>query len=242
MQTRQSQQTQGSKPTYGTRISYTIGSAAKLLVYPKDLSLYPEGNKVTNLFLVGSQILIVCTGILLFYWIIDKNYKLAGLLTGMYISILPTFSPLQVSWYIADRYLYLTTALFTIFLGIILTKLSKKTKIKKLSLALLLLILGAYIYKDYNRNQEWQNRKTLWEATARTNPNSSRAYNNLGDVYAVEGNTEKAIQSFEKAIEINPHYAEAMYNLGNLYKNTGKEEKGQELIDEALKINPTMLE
>jgi len=84
--------------------------------------------------------------------------------------------------------------------------------------------------------------KNLVEATARTNPNSPRVYNNLGDVYGLEGDLEKSIYNFQRALQLEPNYPEAMYNLGNTYKQAGEVEKGEKLMQEALKLKPNMLE
>ena len=43
------------------------------------------------------------------------------------------------------------------------------------------------------------------------------AYNNLGNAYYNQGNLTKAIQMWEKAIELNPDDADAYYNLGLAY-------------------------
>ena len=42
------------------------------------------------------------------------------------------------------------------------------------------------------------------------------AYNNLGNLLKELGEHQKAISSYEKAIQINPNYADAHYNLGML--------------------------
>ena len=234
--------TTGEKPSYINRIAYTIGSATKLLFYPKDLSLYHEGEPVGQYFILFGLTVLAISTLLIIYWIKKRHYKKAGLLSGIYLALAPALSPIQVSWYIADRYLYLPALFFVTLLALTIESVTKSMKIKNIALYLTLVIMGFYIYKDIRRNADWQNRKTLWEATARTNPYSPRVYNNLGDVYGLEGNTEKSIQSFQRAIQLEPNYPEAMYNLGNAYKQAGEVEKGDELMQEALKLKPNMLE
>ena len=46
------------------------------------------------------------------------------------------------------------------------------------------------------------------------------AYNNLGIAYKNQGNLTKAIQSYEKAIELEPDDAVAYMNLGVAYHNS----------------------
>jgi len=232
----------GEKPLYINRIAYTIGSAAKLLFYPKDLSLYHEGEIIGRGFIAFGIAVLVISVALIIYWIKKRHYKKAGLLCGMYLALLPALSPVQISWYIADRYLYLPTLFFSMLLAVTIERIAKNVKLKNAELYITVIIMIIYIYKDILRNSDWQNRKTLWEATARTNPNSPRVYNNLGDVYGLEGNMEKAIQSFQRALQLEPNYPEAMYNLGNTYKQVGETEKGEELMQKALKLKPNMLE
>jgi tetratricopeptide (TPR) repeat protein len=45
----------------------------------------------------------------------------------------------------------------------------------------------------------------------------AEAHNNLGLLYSEQKRYDRAIQEYQKAIEINPNYAEAHYNLGVLY-------------------------
>jgi len=44
----------------------------------------------------------------------------------------------------------------------------------------------------------------------------------MGIAYKGQGNLTKAIESYEKAIEIKPDYAAAYNNMGNAYYNQGK--------------------
>jgi tetratricopeptide (TPR) repeat protein len=58
----------------------------------------------------------------------------------------------------------------------------------------------------------------------------SRAFNNLGSVYAGKGNYTKAIPLFEKAISLDPQYSDACYNLGMIYLDVGKIQQAEEMI------------
>lgn len=231
-----------TNPSYLTRIAYTTVSAARLLSFPKQLSLYHEGETVNIGIIMVGHLILLASVFSIIYLMFKKRKIFAFFIAAFYISILPTYSPIQVAWFIADRYLYLSSMVFAVSLGIIFLKITEKYKAKRLLPFLVIFVLGIYGYKVMLRSRDWQNRKTLWEATARTNPNSARVYNNLGDVYSIEGNLQKSIQSFQKAIELDPNYAEAMYNLGRTYIKAGEQEKGQQLIDKALQIKPTMLE
>ena len=55
------------------------------------------------------------------------------------------------------------------------------------------------------------------------NPKYESAAYNLAIMYKAMDNIPKAIEFYEKAIEINPRYSYAYNNLGNIYKNTKRE-------------------
>ena len=52
----------------------------------------------------------------------------------------------------------------------------------------------------------------MYEKAIELDPDAADAYNNLGNVYANQGNTTKAIESYKKAIELNPDDASAYWN------------------------------
>ncbi len=63
-------------------------------------------------------------------------------------------------------------------------------------------------------------------------------YNNRGNSYGDLGQHERAIEDYDKAIEINPEYAAAYYNRGNSYGDLGQHERAIEDYDKAIEINP----
>jgi len=60
----------------------------------------------------------------------------------------------------------------------------------------------------------------------------------LGIAYNDEGNYDKAIECYQKAITIDPDYADAYYNLGLAYKDKGNYDKAIECWQKAIDINP----
>jgi len=69
------------------------------------------------------------------------------------------------------------------------------------------------------------------EALARTHFNRGVAYRGLKDY-------KKAIEDYDKAIEINPQYAKAYNNRGVAYGKLKEYKKAIEDFDKAIKINP----
>jgi|GEM_PF-3771313 len=53
----------------------------------------------------------------------------------------------------------------------------------------------------------------------------AEAYLTIGNAYAHKGQYDKAIENYNKAIQLNPNLAEAYYNRGVAYKHKGQYDK-----------------
>jgi len=111
---------------------------------------------------------------------------------------------------------------------------------KMVSQFALVVIIASLSARTIVRNQDWKNEDTLWVATAKVAPSGQQIHNNLGDVYARQGDLNKAAEEFQKAIGINPNYADAYHNLGNTYQAMGQLEAAVENYKKALSINPNL--
>lgn len=65
-------------------------------------------------------------------------------------------------------------------------------------------------------------------------------YNNLGYVYKLKGNYQKALDILNKAIEMNPGYGESYRSRGEVYAEMGEYEKAVADITEFLKLIPIL--
>ncbi len=64
----------------------------------------------------------------------------------------------------------------------------------------------------------------------------SRAYNNLGSVYAEEGDLGRAVGLFEKAVSIDSAYGDATYNLGAALLDRHERRRGIDLLRRAARL------
>ncbi len=76
------------------------------------------------------------------------------------------------------------------------------------------------------------------EALGYLTPDNPNALNNLGLRYQKEGDHEKAIEQFEKALEIQPNYAAALNNLGISYGSLNRLAEAERSFKRAVEINP----
>jgi Tfp pilus assembly protein PilF len=93
----------------------------------------------------------------------------------------------------------------------------------------------AYLAKDVENSAEQQFKEAI-----RLKPDYSEAYNSLGVIYLKRGQTEPAIQCFQKALNnilyANP--ANAHYNLGSAYLSRKEYNKAAEQLERAVKLVP----
>jgi len=71
-----------------------------------------------------------------------------------------------------------------------------------------------------------------------TTDDLSTAYNNRGDAYYQNGNSDRAIQDFDQAIRLNPNYAEAFGNRGSAYYQKGNYDRAIQDFDQAIRLDP----
>ncbi|HLD50805.1 hypothetical protein A3K34_03315 [candidate division WWE3 bacterium RIFOXYC1_FULL_40_10] len=217
------------------RAPYILFKTAELLIMPINLTIYHDNSQISyGDYQWMVAISLIWLLIVLRYW--QKNRTVTGLLFGIPLTLLPSFSPVIIAWFIAERYLYTATWLFSIGVAMLLLKLNKSV-----FAAVLTIILILYWVRVVDRNRDFADNIALWEATQKTNPVSYRVYNNLGDAYLRAGDTQKAVASFQHAIEINPQYSDAIYNLGRLYVDLGQTEEARLLLNRSLEINPNLV-
>jgi tetratricopeptide (TPR) repeat protein len=73
-------------------------------------------------------------------------------------------------------------------------------------------------------------------------PKSVEAHYNLGLAYVQAGETDKALEAFQKAIELRPDLIEAYINMGGVYFQQGKLEESIRANQQALELRPDALQ
>jgi tetratricopeptide (TPR) repeat protein len=198
---------------------YSISEMVKLYTAPTDLTIYYDGKPISELSYWAMYIIafLYLSAIIYFY---RHDRRVCGVLVMMLVLVAPVFSPLKVTWYMTERYLYFGTGFFTTLLVLLFFFIEKKLAIKHIALFLTLLALILYGIRTYTRNAEWKNPKTLALATIHTSPESVRPYNDLAGYYAMNGRYEEAIPYYEQAIARGGSLT-AMRNLGYIYMKQG---------------------
>lgn len=133
----------------------------------------------------------------------------------------------------AERYLFVPSIGFALVVADLLRRLKQK-----LALGLLILYLGSSWWIVFHRNMDWKDNLSLWTDTASKSPKSATAYYNLAHAYASRGDLARAIDRYEKTIEVDPFYVKAYVNLGTVHFNRGELRLAETFYKKALSIEP----
>ncbi|MDC0449209.1 tetratricopeptide repeat protein [bacterium] len=222
------------------RLPYTTYMALRLLIFPNRLTIYHEGEIFSPLENFLMPLVTICLIVaVIALW--KKGKKIyVGLLSLIYIGILPSFAPVIIAWMIAERYLYLPSIFFLSLVCLIIVGLEKKYKNENLLKYVVIVLLVVYSTRTFVRTFDWKTNKALWHSTEKITPYSHRTYNNLGDVYSTEGNYAKAIEYFAKSVQVRPTYAEAVHNIGYTYMQMGDLENAKKYLQKTYEMNPNL--
>ncbi|MCP5519303.1 MAG: tetratricopeptide repeat protein [Verrucomicrobiales bacterium] len=81
-----------------------------------------------------------------------------------------------------------------------------------------------------------------WEEVRRRIPHAARPGTEMGRLLQLQGRTEEALASFNRALEVNPDFAEAWVGRGILEADQGRTEAAVRDLTKALRIDPTRTE
>lgn len=159
----------------------------KLLFYPKTLILdysnyIPYTKNIMELNILFSFILVVgllITGVFLY----SKRNIFGYLILFHFIALFPVSHIFLYHELMAERYLYLPTISFSIFISILLIKCIKfpNRYIKITGVLIFAVMIILFTLRTFSRNLDWSNSLNLFESDVKLNPNSARQRINLAN-------------------------------------------------------------
>jgi hypothetical protein len=229
-----------SNPFYN--MSYSLFEHLRLLVWPHQLTLYHEPPTITRTML---NIELVVLGLLLIAVpFIFKKAKPVFFGLGIYvIFFIPSYSPVLISWLVAERYAYIPSIGFCTGLCFAYEKFVRDDSgRRKIALTVAVFLITCYGVRTVIRNEDWKTTQRMWRSTSEVSFLSPRAHNNMGDAYAQEENFAGAIKEFKRSIELKPDYADAYHNLANINQHIGNLPEAITNYEKALFFNPALFE
>lgn len=209
-----------------------ISKYLQLLWYPVDLTLY----HTMYTFPVWLNWAILLTYLIAVVYFFFKNrpyfFALAFILAG----VLPSIMPVKVSWLVAERYMFLGSLGWCLFLALVLVDIGRKYKVVMGSL--LVIIVAYSSVRVVMRNIDWQTNHNLWVNTCQVSPNSHNAWNNIGDDYDKLGQYDNSIKGFTQSTVVKPNYADAFHNRANIFYKIGRLDLARDSYSTALYYSP----
>ncbi len=223
----------------------SVAKYLQLILVPSDLTLY-HTMYILPTWLNWAIILIYLVGVGYFFF---KDKRIFFALTFIFLAASPSMLPVKISWLVAERYIFLGSLGFCLFLVLFFQKFNKKWKIP-LSI-FFILISAAYSVRVFLRNIDWQTNHNLWVNTCQVSPNSHNAWNNIGDDYdklaqletTNEGKLNQylnSIKGFTQSVIVKPNYADAYHNRANIFYKIGRYDLARDSYETALSYGPQL--
>ncbi len=233
---------------WGGSVETNLGTSFKLFFHYLKLILFPYpliADYTGDVFPISEglfepatvlSILIFVGFVALAIWTYPKNAVLSLGMFWFLITLLPVLHIFPFHEIAADHFLYLPVVGLALVGGSTvdyLVRVKDKTLPSWALLGLLTCVWGAL---TLDRNQDWKNAETLWEATIKHAPGSSRANSNLGNIYANQGKSDLGIYYTKRSIELDPSQSIAWSNLGTIYFMAGEKAQQKGDLKEALRL------
>jgi len=214
----------------------------KLVFYPLNLCAIYCTTVYTSIFHPRVFISIISLILILFYlcFTIRKKYHSGFWILWFFILMLPMMNLIPIPTIYNDRYLYLSIVSFPVLICLISAPLVAKKKFLKNTVALILVavVLSCGLL-SYQRNRIWHDSVTLWLDIAKKTP-TFRTYIHLASAYGDMGLFNKAINEYEKVLDIDENLAIAHDGLGVIYARKGLFGKARKEWETALELDPEL--
>ena len=181
--------------------------------------------------LLGLGALLLCSGAALLQT--RRAPRAAFALLWMLLFFLPVSNLLPLINPMAERYLYGMAIGFGILVSLLVTRLPALG-----GRIVLLALVTTWCALSIARLRDWRDDQTLWAATIREQPDSSRAQTWLALDLKAQGKVEEALAAFERALKMNPRNAAARVNIAVIYGQRGDLQKAEEILRETIRLRP----
>ena len=195
-----------------------------LLFFPYNVTIFKNYTSVASIFNPVFLLSLFVLLSIIFFTI--KSYKKSKMIffsiSFFFITLLPFSNIFPQLTLMADRYLYLPSYGFCIFLTLVIFNLKDIEILKKHSkiiiLSLIITILSFYTFLTIQINTEWRDQFTVLNAAIEKNKGKgTMAHAALAEYYTEIGDYNNAIKYSVSAIQLLPDNFYAYKNLGKIY-------------------------
>lgn len=222
---------------------YTLGIYLLKAVFPfKMVAHYPYPEKINGLLPIAFYIVpfVFATA---FFFLYKKQEIAKKMFFGFAFFFVNIVFMLQIlgagEAFLADRFVYIGYLGLFFMMAQLYVYLVENQKDKKILIqAIFIFYVGFLGLKSFQQIQTWENSKTLWTNVISQFPSEDYlAYNNRGNYFLKQKQTEKALADFNKAIAIQPNFQLPYINRGNIYFRKNDNEKALADYNKALQFD-----
>jgi len=224
---------------FAQTLPFTTAKSFEITVFPIYLALFHEETLNPYYYIYAKLLTLVFFGLTAFlFFKKDKTYF--GLIAVALAFCIYIFSPVQVSWFVAERYMYLSVFIACLFWALLINYLNQK--IANLGNVLFVGFFFLFLFVTFFRLEVWQTPVRLWEENVKVSPDSYRVRNNLAEAYNRAGDYEKAVKEYKESVRINPNFAEAYFNVSTAFLVQNKYSDAEPYLMKTIELNPSVVE
>lgn len=206
------------------------------IFWPFSLSVYSVPADAN--FIIGALVLLF---ILLIFWKINRSQRPIYFFALFWFWLFLLLSSLRPDGEQARNFMEhrLYLPMFALLLVMSTWRLPKKIEqwpYQRFLPALLLLFLA---FLSFLHSANFRNSLSFWHQAIDSSPHSALSWRNLGAMYYLDGDLNKAEMYFRQSLQLNPEEVMANNNLAAVYLDRGDLWRAEMSLEKELKINPT---
>jgi tetratricopeptide (TPR) repeat protein len=224
-------------------VPLTLTHYAKLAVWPRTLAAqyygaFDPASGFGDPRVIPAILFVLGTIAVATYLMVATRHRLVGLgIFLFFVTLLPASQILPHHEIVADHYLYLPLAALGIALAGALTALERAPGpawLRPAVSGVVVVALLALSVRTVERNRDFKDEATLWEATYAAVPESPRAAYNYGLVLTTRGDHQRAIPLYKQTLAAEPTFVKAYFNLASTYAGLGRYDAARAVYRDAL--------
>lgn len=211
------------------------------LVFPQNLSVMNFFQPVTSFVEIRTLLAFVLSMVIAVGTYVFRREKI--LLFSIFLVVIPLLPALYIPGLgegaFAERYLYLPSFGFVLFVATLFERLYRQLTARKWIVQVTVLtLMGFYVTQTVTTNFVWENGITLWTDSVEKVPGSAAAHEYLGYELYTLGHPDKAIEQYLIALDLDPRRVDAHINLSAAYLSEGLVEQSVRHSKIAVDLNP----
>ena len=172
-------------------------------------------------------------------WTFRRNRLVSFGIVWFFANLLPVSNIVPINSFLAEHWLYMASVGMFLLVGLgaayVYDKLVKGNIALKIGFMLAIAgMVSYYAVGTIVRNRDWKDEISFFTSTLKYHPKNARLYLNLGNTYYEKGDVAKAIEQYQKSIDINKDYAVAYGNIGSAFLHEGKAKEAEKYLTKAV--------